>query len=257
MNEDILSDLIITKIHSIYTMYNEKNTGARRKKRPLWGLVIKYEGETIYKANGKEYISNIGNPALLPKGSDYDWHCTESGHFSIIEFDCEKTCSDIFSFNVKNGENYLNIMKKMEINRAMKRSAYKLEELKDLYGLLALLLKNAERKYISSAGEKKILPAIEYIAKNYNRSISNDELAAAAGLSTVYFRKLFKDVTGTSPIAYIQSIKMKKASEMLKSDYSSITDIAYSLGYNNVYEFSRAFKKYVGVSPSRYPTSAG
>ncbi len=99
------------------------------------------------------------------------------------------------------------------------------------------------------------MPAIEYIAANYDKNISNDELARLTGLSIVYFRKLFKQVTGTPPINYIQNLKMRKAKEMLKSDYSSIADIACSLGYNNVYEFSKSFKNYVGVSPSMYAKS--
>ena len=127
-----------------------------------------------------------------------------------------------------------------------------IDELRDLYGIISFLLKSAEPTYIHSSKRKKIMPAIEYIAQNYNKRMYNDELASVTGLSTVYFRKLFKDVMGISPINYIQSVKIGKAKKMLNSDYSSITDIAYSLGYNNVYEFSRDFKKYTGISPSKY-----
>ena len=233
-------------------MYTEKNTGSKRKKRPLWALVIKYEGETRYKTGGMEYISNINNIVILPKGCDYDWRCTESGHFSIIEFECNKSCSEIFSFNVKNGEAYLEAIKKMEIDRAFKKTACKLDEFKNLYSLISSILKTSEKKYIPSEREKRIFRAIEYIAQNYNKHITNIELADVCGLSAVYFRKLFRDITGMPPIKYVQLFKIKKAKEMLKSDYSSITDIAYSLGYNNVYEFSRDFKKYTGISPSKY-----
>ena len=121
MNVEILSELVITKIHSISTMYTEKKTISRRENRPLWALVIKYEGETRYIANGKEYVSNINNIAILPKGCTYEWICMQSGHFSIIEFECDKTYHDIFSFNVKNGEMYLKIIKKMEIDRSLKK----------------------------------------------------------------------------------------------------------------------------------------
>ena len=206
-----LSNLIITKIHSVSTMYTEKTTNTKRTNRPLWAIVVKYEGETLYESNGKKYIYNINNINILPKGSSYNWICTESGHFSIVEFECEASHSEIFSF-----------------------------------------LKTTEQKYLPTSKYLKILPAIEYIAKNYNKNICNDELASVTELSTVYFRKLFKEVMGISLIKYIQSVKTKKAKEMLSSDYSSITDIAYSLGYDNVYEFSRSFKKYVGISPTQY-----
>lgn len=252
MDTEILSNLIITKIHSISTMYTEKNTGAKRNNRPVWAFVIKYEGETRYKSNGREYISNTNNIAILPKGCDYDWCCVESGHFSIIEFECDKSCSGIFTFNVKNGETYLEIVKKMEIDRALRKNTCKLDEFKNLYSLISYLLKTIEKKYVPSDREQKISKAIEYIAQNYNKHICNDELADVADLSVVYFRKLFKDTMGMSPIRYVRMFKIKKAKEMLKSDYSSITDIAFSLGYNNVYEFSRDFKKCTGISPSKY-----
>lgn len=114
------------------------------------------------------------------------------------------------------------------------------------------MLKTIEKKYVPSDREQKISKAIEYIAQNYNKHIRNDELADVSDLSVVYFRKLFKDTMGMSPIRYVRMFKIKKAKEMLKSDYSSITDIAFSLGYNNIYEFSRDFKKCTGISPSKY-----
>lgn len=252
MNAEILSDLTIKKIYSISTIYTEKNAHAKRENRSQWALVIKYEGETCYFSNGKKYISNINSIALLPKGCNYDWICKKSGHFSIVEFECEKTYHDIFLFNIKNGEQYHKIVKKMEIGRTLKKTAYVLDELKDLYGIIASLLKTVEPVYVPSSQKEKILPAIEYIARNYNKHICNDELADIVGLSTVYFRKLFREIMGISPINYVKSVKMNKAKKMLRSDYSSITDIAYSLGYNNVYEFSRDFKKHIGISPLNY-----
>lgn len=252
MDYEILSDLIITRIHSISTIYTEKNAVSSRQNRHHWALVVKYEGETVYTSEGKEYISNINNIAVLPKGSDYSWYCKKAGHFSVVEFECEKTCSHIFSFCVKNGERFHQAIQKAEFNRTLKKKAYRPDELSVLYHLIASLLKTTEQPHIPSNKKQKILPAIEYIAKNYTKPIRNDELSSVTGLSTVYFRKLFKEVTGESPINYIKSIKIKKACKILQSDYSSISDIAYSLGYNNVYEFSRDFKKHIGISPLKY-----
>jgi len=82
--------------------------------------------------------------------------------------------------------------------------------------------------------------------------MKNEDLAKLTGLSTIYFRRLFTEVFGVSPIAYVHKLRIKKAKEMLKSDYGNITDIAQSLGYLNIYDFSRAFKKHTGISPSKY-----
>ena len=44
----------------------------------------------------------------------------------------------------------------------------------------------------------------------------------------------------------------QQAKEMLRSDYGSLADVAFSLGYSNIYDFSRDFKKHTGVPPSKY-----
>lgn len=252
MNTDVLSNLIITGVNSVHTIYTHKNVGSSRHKRPCWAIIIKYEGETVYTVGGKEYTSNINNITILPKGCSYAWKCIKSGRFSVAEFECETLSEELFSFPVRNCEAFLNILKKMEHRRTLKNNTCRLDELSDLYSVISMLVKTKEQQYHPSSNFEKLIPVTDYIAKNYCKSICNDDLAEIAGISTVYFRKLFKNAYGVSPMSYIQSIKIKRAKEMLESDYSSITDIAYSLGYNNIYDFSRSFKKHTGVSPTQY-----
>ena len=251
MKEDILSNLIITRVSSSTTMYTEENTHMKKIDRPRWALVMKFEGETVYTQNGKEYISDINNLVILPKGCSYEWRCTKSGHFSIIEFECESECDIIFSIPIKNGEKYLSLFKRLEYVMTLKESGYMLEALREAYTILHLLVKGSN-SYLSSDKISKITPALEYIAKNYNKPMTNEYLATISGMSCVYFRKTFTEIMGESPIAYAHSLRIKKAREMLRSDYSSISSIAYSLGYSNIYDFSRDFKKHTGKSPSKY-----
>ena len=252
MNTEILSNLIITKVYSISTLYTLEKTKLKRNDRERWAAVIKYEGETVYTSNGKQFLSDIGHIVILPKGCSYDWHCTRSGHFSIIEFESEKTFEEPFSFSVKNGEKILKMFKELEQKRNMKREMVEVESIRDTYSILLALTQTVSECYLPTEKQLKIAPAIEYISQHYNENITNDKLAAIAGMSTVYFRKLFTSIMGVSPITYVHQFRTEKAKEMLASDYGALSDIAQSLGYPSLYDFSRDFKKHTGVAPSKY-----
>lgn len=252
MSTDVLSNLVITKVHSVSTLYTPKNKKAKRIDRPSWAVVIKYEGETVYTANGKSFLSDLNHSVILPKGCSYEWLCTKSGHCFIIEFECEKTFEEPFSFFVKNGEKILKMFKDLEYKRNLKKPMTELESIRDTYSIILALTQTESEQYLPTEKQKKIAPAIEYISQHYNENITNEKLAAIAGMSTVYFRKLFTSVLGVSPISYARNLRIEKAKEMLKSDYGTLSDISRSLGYPNLYDFSRDFKKHTGVAPSKH-----
>ena len=127
-----------------------------------------------------------------------------------------------------------------------------LESIRDLYSILVSLTSSHAEHYLPAEKQKKINPAMEYISQHYAEKITNDRLAEITGMSNVYFRKLFTAVMGVSPIAYVHRFRIQKAKEMLKSDYGTLTDVAQSLGYSSLYDFSRDFKKHTGIAPSKY-----
>ncbi len=252
MNADILANLVITKVHSVSTLYTPKNTKLKRNDRPRWAVVIKYEGETVYTSNEKCFLSDIGHIVILPKGCSYDWQCTRSGHFSIIEFESEPIFYEPISFPVKNGEKILKMFKELEYKRNLKKPMVELESIRDTYSILLALTQVVSERYMPTEKQQKIAPAVEYISQHYHENITNDALAKITGLSTVYFRKLFTSMMGVSPITYAHRFRIEKAKEMLKSDYGTLSDMAQSLGYPSLYDFSRDFKKHTGVAPSKY-----
>lgn len=107
----------------------------------------------------------------------------------------------------------------------------------------------AFESYSRSYVVKKIL---HYLNDNYAQRISLDQIAQNMYLSPVYISKIFKEKTGDSPINYLIRIRLAKAKEMLDSDAGSIKVIAAAVGYEDVYHFSKLFKKYYGVSPMHY-----
>ncbi len=250
--ENILSNLIIEKLCAVTRMYNDSGSGSKRIKRERWGLVFKYEGETVYISEGERIVSNFENLVLLPCGSSYEWKCTKAGNYVCVEFECSLDYRKITSFRVSNSEEISNLLKQIEYKWLKKKGIYKIESIRDVYTLLLKLDAMQNEQYVPSGKLQRLAPAYDFILTHYKEDMTNDSLALLCGISTVYFRKLFKDAYGTSPIDFVKLLRIKKAKEMLRGDYGSISDIAISLGYPSIYDFSRDFKKRVGVSPSKY-----
>lgn len=113
--------------------------------------------------------------------------------------------------------------------------------------------KLTKREYLPADKKKTLAPAIEHMARNYyDSAITNQRLAALCGISTVYFRKEFERCHGVSPIRFLHNLRIQKAKAILRSDYESIEQVVFSVGYNSIYPFSKRFKVYTGQSPSEY-----
>ncbi len=121
------------------------------------------------------------------------------------------------------------------------------------YGILVFLAKASKKGYIPQQKQELIEIAMHYITENYqNCTLNNQMLAQLCGMSTDYFRKTFEKMYGISPMKYLHNFRIKKAKAILQSDYVSIGQIAESVGYSNIYHFSKMFKQYTGMSPSEY-----
>lgn len=256
MQKELLSNLVISKVYSASTLFSSKMASGQRNNRQFWAVAVKYEGETIYTSNGRDVLSDCNHIVLLPKGCTYTWQCTKAGHFCIVDFESDFTGDEPISFYVKNCDKILRQIKDLEYKRNLKNATTELESIRDVYSILVSLMKADSNRYYASEKQKKIAAAIEYISQNFNSSITNDELAELTGLSTVYFRKLFTQIVGTSPIAYAHNLRIEKAKEILKTDFGSLSDLAQTLGYANLYDFSRDFKKHTGLPPSQYKSNS-
>lgn len=94
---------------------------------------------------------------------------------------------------------------------------------------------------------------INYLTESYDQSISLEQIAHNMYLSPVYISKIFKEETGESPINYLIKIRLERAKEYLQmNNNKSIKWVAKQVGYEDVYHFSKLFKKYYGISPLYY-----
>ena len=112
---------------------------------------------------------------------------------------------------------------------------------------------------IKSAGDieedkssKPVQMAKQYIKDNYTEAVSLSDAAEHIGISPQYLSKIFKDETGYNFVEWVNMFKIEKAKELLDKKEMNISEVGYKMGFINANYFSRAFKKYIGVSPSTY-----
>ncbi len=97
---------------------------------------------------------------------------------------------------------------------------------------------------------------IAYISQHLSQELDLTIVAAASGFSPFHFHRIFKAMTGETPQAYINRLRLEKAANLLvKSASSSITEIAFLCGFSSSAVFARSFKKYYGISASDYAKS--
>lgn len=94
--------------------------------------------------------------------------------------------------------------------------------------------------------------AVNYIESNLFRPIRISELVCKLGISQPYLYNIFTEKYGISPKQYINQSRIIEAKRMLSETKLSITEIANSVGYNNVLDFSKFFKFQTGLSPKKY-----
>jgi len=252
-----VSNLMIKKVISANRLLNSPvGITIHRYNRENWAIILKVTGKTVYTVGNKTIISDSQHPVILPKGCTYSWKCIEPGECITIDFDADETQNTFDSFEIKDNTTIINAFSKIEKNLSIKKSNYKLECSYHLHEILLFLLKSINKEQPHKKTNSLLKPAIKYITEHYyDSNITNDSLAELCGISTVYFRKTFENVYGISPIKYLHNFRIKKAKSILRSDYDTIEQVAFSVGYNSIYNFSKMFKLYTELSPSQYAKS--
>jgi AraC-like DNA-binding protein len=97
-----------------------------------------------------------------------------------------------------------------------------------------------------------ISEALAYIHRNYAESFSLEDVSAACNVSASYLRQCFKSELGTSVMQYREHLRIERAKAMISSGEFKLKEISDSLGYYDIYHFSKRFKEATGIAPGAY-----
>lgn len=140
----------------------------------------------------------------------------------------------------------------------MNRNGCYFEVVGALYGVLGIIIRDKLFKYASgldegnTVGNAKLKKVLSYIRKSYDRQISLEQMAEVVAMSPKYFCHFFKEMTKKSAISYLNTYRVERAAKKLITTDISVTDIAYSCGFNDLSYFIKTFKKIKGITPNNF-----
>ncbi len=103
----------------------------------------------------------------------------------------------------------------------------------------------------SSVKDARVKKALEYLLENYDSNFKMQELTKHSAMSLRNFNRLFLSEVGTTPKALLTQIRIGKAKEKLLSGMT-VTDVAFSVGYQSLAPFIQSFRQLTGQLPSHY-----
>jgi len=104
-----------------------------------------------------------------------------------------------------------------------------------------------DERYLESLNK-----VITYIMDNYDEQISQEEVGQYIQMNPSYFSKFFKKATGIRFVEFVNGLRINKACELLTHTNIPITEICFSVGFNNIANFNRRFIDFKQMRPSEY-----
>ena len=96
----------------------------------------------------------------------------------------------------------------------------------------------------------------EFIANNYASAFTREQIAAELGVSPAYVSRIFRQQCGIALWDYVNEYRIARACDLLKHSDLTVTEVAFTVGFNDPGYFSRIFRKETGQSPAAF-RSAG
>ena len=99
---------------------------------------------------------------------------------------------------------------------------------------------------------RKLAPVIRHLESRYTETISMNEMASLAGMSSTHFNREFHSIFRMSPTRFLHALRIEKARQLLATTDLPVGEIAIETGYHDHSHFNRHFQRVVSLSPREY-----
>lgn len=221
-------------------------------------------GRVEYGDEHKRRIIRAGDLLVLPRGAAHHYWTDQRDPWSIywIHFDGLLSQAFIEQLALDPGSPLLSLgihsrlvsdfealLDTRQARHHLASYLHSANQLRQLMTHIALLRPLARLQQDESLDLEKIHSLMQ---ARLHEQLDVETLASAVSLSKYHFIKKYKTLTGTTPINHFIQLKIERACHLLDVTNKGIKEIAWAVGYEDAYYFSRIFKKMMGISPSQY-----
>lgn len=224
-------------------------------------LIYVVSGTAECTVNGVPYSYQKGDVLWLRTGDIYSAYVKElpweyiAIYFTLYqEFD-SSAFTDVWNpvFRLNDSRRLKILFHNAKRLYIQKKFGYLIEIDIQLRTILSLLIQERKQELEQKNTPSLLQPAMDFIFANYlKQTITVKELSKLCHVSSRHFSRLFLEKYQTSPIEFIQNLKLQRAKNLLESTTLSISEIAMQTGFSDIFYFSKLFKKVEGLSPSQY-----
>ncbi len=245
-------------------------------------LMIVFGGNAVEKAGENLARITAGDARVLFPGTDCEYINMENFRICIIRFNYEnlmleagalknlKEFQSLFihaPYQMANGQQCLNNALGRDMIKNAEQLAILLEEeiinkkpeyeeiIKNIFlSLISIISRysSSKNKMSSGSSAEVIANVAAYMENNYADAIKLEDLAALTHYSCRHFTRLFQEHFRTSPMTYLNAVRMYKAGNTIIKTSLSIEEIAYRSGFEDSGHFCRQFKRHYGVTPKQW-----
>jgi AraC-like DNA-binding protein len=223
--------------------------GGGRHRHPCTEIVVARGGRGVLIHDRTRYAFGPGDVLIYQPGPEHQVEQTRTGwHLCLGVIGCgaAEIPPGVLNSNAATGEICARIRKALSSNAVGRSTSVEL-----LTGLLVLQLQSSRGK---AAPRSKSAQVRDLIDAGYARRWTLPKLAAAVFVSPDYLRQLFRQEFGVPPMRYLLTRRIEVARTLLGMSDAPLREIAACCGFDDVFYFSRAFKKVMGLPPSEYRT---
>lgn len=210
---------------------------------------------SLTDGEGREYPVSDGSLFFFRAGEEYHFRvaagCEYIASAYRLDAAADLALAPLFRTYLREGGDGMAIERIAREWQSQREGSYMRARL----GILLLYLDCLTASGRDNATDPAVRRAVDFIHKNFGRPFTGAEVAAAAAISPSHLRARFRAAMGVSMTEYRDSLRMRSACEMLKSGLFTPKEVAYELGYSDVYHFSKIFASRIGIPPARYARS--